>query len=211
MYTRNRLANEAAGTEQGEERQRDPGAGRVRAHARRVSASRWLGALVTALAMGCEHGIDLVGDVRVPALPDDGGTRPRPAQLVMVAALSNGTELWTRPEPWCEAPGHEADLSVSVFEFGCAVEGTARVTAWVYAADAPVDCANPPTSLTESQLLYESRRDCRAPDVGCPPSKERILATTTARVKLDVSDCLGGCCNASIPVSLKLVPVKSSP
>jgi hypothetical protein len=161
--------------------------------------------------MGCEHGIDMVGDVRVSALPDEGGSRPRPAQIVVVATLSDGTELWTEPESWCEAPDHDAELSVSVFEFGCAVEGTAQVTAWVYAADPPVDCTNPPTALTDSELFYDSRPDCRAPDVGCPPSKERILATATARVKLDVSDCLGECCNASIPVSLRLVPVKPSP
>lgn len=185
-------------------------------NASRRSLTRWPAVWATVLTMGCEHGVDMVGELRVAGLPSQDGMRPQPAMIVVAAVMNDGMEFWSMPMPWCAAPDRKTTIVVRASSFGCAGPHmtTARVTAWVYSTDGPVDCAREQPEITSAWLVYPENARARVrsdswPDVD--PKPKRILEMATATVPVDLSWSLFPCRDASIPVSLTLVPVSGSP
>lgn len=104
------------------------------------------------LSPACQHGVHLRGQVTIPAETLRGITPEHPAELVVRAKIpaSHGHPSVEFPVPTVAlcAPPRQASqyVPVSSFEFSCATDQNAEITAWVVPrSSVEVNCLGEPT------------------------------------------------------------------
>jgi hypothetical protein len=157
----------------------------------------------------CEHGIDLRGQLRASSGALLAVSQQRPAQLIVRATMANGDEFWTLPLPVCTSTNHDRAFSLRSFSFGCAAPGPAKVTAWLYTTDEPVDCAREAETRVSGAILYRDNprpAQCNGVGAGCPPPPPQVLAYGSKDTENDVAWGLLACRNGTVSFDIALVP-----
>jgi hypothetical protein len=135
----------------------------------------------------CEHGIHLRGQVTIPAETLREITPEHPAELVVRAKIPAtpgrpSVEFPILGVALCSPPKQASQhVPVSSFEFSCAPDQNAEITAWVV-----------PRSLVEVSCLGESAGHSRR----FRPEREIALAEGHARVKVASSERSGASCKS---------------
>jgi hypothetical protein len=93
----------------------------------------------------CEHGIDLQGQVSVPAQVQQMFSAQHPGELVVKAQIAGQSEILAPSVILCEPVAGDRVIDVKTLKLGCAREDSALVSAWVVPRTAAeVSCTAPP-------------------------------------------------------------------
>ena len=151
----------------------------------------------------CEHGIDLRGRLKIPALPDE-----LPAELMIRATMSNGAEFWTDPLPLCEDYDYRT-INLHAFSFGCAVAGPVRVSGWIYKSVDKQQCVRRTDAKVTGAIIYhpdEPHAQCNVVGVSCPPPPSQVIAYGRTNAEGKAPWSVFRCRNGTISFDITLAP-----
>jgi hypothetical protein len=140
----------------------------------------------------CEHGIDLTGQVSVPASVQRMFSADRPGELIVRVKAPEKTFAWTALDELLCAPG-DADKAFPIrqFWFGCAVPEVVMVSAVVV----PRDNGDLACGVANLRPWHEP-----------PPDPQIVVASGTASAPMQVAWDWMACKNGSASFALRLAP-----
>jgi hypothetical protein len=150
-------------------------------------------ALAAALPLAaCEHGIDLQGQVSVPAQVQQMFSAQHPGELVVTAQIPGLPDITAPSVILCAPAASERVIDVKVLKVACASEDTALISAWVVPRTAnEVSCTAAPPHPRSADA---------------PQSSDAVaLARAVVPVRIAAMDP-AACKDGSISFAVTLVP-----
>jgi hypothetical protein len=153
-------------------------------------------ALAAALPLAaCEHGIDLQGQVSVPAQVQQMFSAQHPGELVVTAKIPGQPDITAPSVILCEPQSGDRVIDVKTLKLGCARDDTALISAWIIPRTAnEVSCSAPPPRS----------RSAEAPQSADAVAVGRTVVPVNVAT-MDASSCKDG----SISFALTLAPARS--